>query len=79
MLQQQLEQSETVEFPLNRVIKGWTEGMKLVGEGGSITLWIPSNLAYGPEGAGRMIGAPQPINEPAEETAVEEVEAEIAE
>lgn len=31
--------------------------MKLVGEGGSITLWIPSNLAYGPEGAGRMIGA----------------------
>ncbi len=103
MLQQQLDQSETVEFPLNRVIKGWTEGMKLVGEGGSITLWIPSNLAYGPEGAGRMIGAnealvfnveivevkpyeepkpavtPQPINEPAEETAVEEVEAEIAE
>ena len=98
-----MDQSETVEFPLNRVIKGWTEGMKLVGEGGSITLWIPSNLAYGPEGAGRMIGAnealvfnveivevkpyeepkpavtPQPINEPAEETAVEEVEAEIAE
>lgn len=56
MLQQQLERTETVEFPLNAVIPGWTEGMKLVGEGGSITLWIPSNLAYGPRGAGRDIG-----------------------
>lgn len=56
MLQQQLERTETVEFPLNAVIPGWTEGMKLVGEGGCITLWIPSNLAYGPRGAGRDIG-----------------------
>lgn len=55
MLQAQLDRTEIIEFPLNRVIPGWTEGMKLVGEGGSITLWIPSNLAYGPNGHGRDI------------------------
>ncbi len=47
---------EPIEFPLNRVIPGWTEGMKLVGKGGRISLWIPSELAYGSQGAGRAIG-----------------------
>lgn len=56
MLEQQLERTEIIEFPLNGVIPGWTEGMKLVGEGGSITLWIPAHLAYGARGAGRDIG-----------------------
>ena len=55
-LEKQLESVATAEFPLNRVIKGWTEGMKLVGKGGVITLWIPSDMAYGPRGAGRDIG-----------------------
>ena len=50
------EQDEPVEFPLDRVIPGWTEGMKLVGKGGKIMLWIPSELAYGAHGAGRDIG-----------------------
>jgi FKBP-type peptidyl-prolyl cis-trans isomerase FkpA len=41
---------EPIEFPLNRVIPGWTEGMQLVGEGGMIELWIPSDLGYGKRG-----------------------------
>lgn len=49
------EDGEIIEFPLNRVIPGWTEGMKLVGKGGRISLWIPSELAYGERGAGADI------------------------
>ncbi len=55
------DRGEPAEFPLNHVIAGWTEGMKLVGKGGKIMLWLPSDLAYGPRGAGRSIGPNQAL------------------
>lgn len=46
----------TATFPLQRVIGGWTEGLQLIGEGGSARLVIPPDLAYGPRGAPPRIG-----------------------
>ncbi len=41
------DRGQPVEFPLSGVIKGWTEGIPLLEEGGKGTLLIPSSLAYG--------------------------------
>lgn len=42
--------NEPASFALNEVVKGWTEGLQLVSEGGMIELEIPSELGYGAQG-----------------------------
>ena len=44
------DQNDSTKFVANRVIKGWTEGLGLLGEGGKATLYIPADLAYGERG-----------------------------
>ena len=49
------EYGEPVEIPLDRVISGWSEGLRMMREGSRARLFIPSDLAYGERGAGGVI------------------------
>lgn len=46
---------QSISFPLNRVIAGWTEGLQLMKEGAKYELVIPAKLGYGARGAGNVI------------------------
>ena len=74
------EGADPARFTLNAVVKGWTEGLQLVGEGGKIQLFVPSDLAYGESGRPGIepnsllifdvdllhVGKPAPAEAPAE-------------
>lgn len=79
MFDSSVQRGEKISFPLNQVIKGWTEGLQLMVVGEKRRFWIPEDLAYGPEvpGSGRPGGqlvfdvelfeiekAPEPIKAP---------------
>ena len=59
------DRGETAQFPLSKVIKGWKEGIQLIGVGGKIKLVVPPELAYGDQAS---------PNIPAASTLVFEVE-----
>lgn len=52
---------EPIEFPLNGVIQGWTQGLTGVKEGSTVKLTIPSDLAYGKTGSPPVIGPDEPL------------------
>ncbi|MCL2472320.1 MAG: FKBP-type peptidyl-prolyl cis-trans isomerase [Treponema sp.] len=45
-----------MEVPLDRVIPGWSEGLRMMKVGGKAKLYIPPSLAYGDQGTGGLIG-----------------------
>ena len=53
---------EPATFPVGGVIQGWQEALQLMTPGATWEVWIPSELAYGPVGAGGSIGPNEVLN-----------------
>lgn len=51
-----VERGQPADFPVNGVIQGWVEALQLMSTGSKWQLYIPSELAYGQQGAGGTIG-----------------------
>jgi FKBP-type peptidyl-prolyl cis-trans isomerase FklB len=56
MFDSSVERGEPATFGVTQVIPGWVEALQLMQEGAKWRLYIPSNLAYGANGAGNVIG-----------------------
>lgn len=52
----EFDKNDSISFPLANMIEGWKEGVKLLGKGGKIRMWIPSALGYGQ--GNQMYGGP---------------------
>lgn len=51
-----VQRGQPASFPLNRVIKGWTEGLQLMPVGSKFRFYIPPHLAYGERAVSAVIG-----------------------
>lgn len=58
MFDSSVERGEPLELPLNGVIRGWTEGLRVMTPGDKARLWIPGNLGYGRREPGEAAGSP---------------------
>ena len=56
-----VDRGQPASFPVNGVIKGWVEALQLMNTGSKYRLFIPSELAYGAQGAGGDIGPHQAL------------------
>ena len=56
-----VERGQPATFGVTQVIPGWVEALQLMKAGSKWRLFIPSNLAYGPQGAGNIIGPNQTL------------------
>jgi hypothetical protein len=58
MFDSSVERGEPIDLPMNGVIRGWTEGLRLMTPGDKARLWIPGNLGYGRREPGAEAGTP---------------------
>lgn len=70
------QRNEPATFPVGGVIKGWQEALPLMKEGAKWQVYIPSDLAYGPRGAGAAIGPNEALIFDIELVSVKEAAAE---